>query len=169
MAVGGRAAGRLAGRMALGLVAPRPLARAQRIRANAVQSQRRTVPASDMVAALPIGCVHILMVHSWWYSLFPRCPLPPLLCVLAGCLLVVAPLPASSLPPSLSASGAKKDLHNLMARVLKKEFDLAYGGVWHCIVGRNFGSLVTHTSRTFIYFYIGQVAVLMFKAGSQAL
>jgi dynein light chain LC8-type len=56
-----------------------------------------------------------------------------------------------------------------MARVLKKEFDAAYGGVWHCIVGRNFGSVVTHTSRTFIYIYIGHVAVLMFKAGSQAL
>lgn len=66
-------------------------------------------------------------------------------------------------------SGAKKDLHNVMARVLKKEFDAAYGGVWHCIVGRNFGSVVTHTSRTFIYIYIGHVAVLMFKAGSQAL
>ena len=65
--------------------------------------------------------------------------------------------------------GAKKDLHNLMAKYIKKEFDATYGGVWHCIVGRNFGSLVTHTSRTFIYFYLGQLAVLLFKSGSQAL
>lgn len=65
--------------------------------------------------------------------------------------------------------GAKKDLHNLMARYIKKEFDATYGGVWHCCVGRNFGSLVTHTSRTFIYFYLGQLAVLLFKSGSQAL
>lgn len=65
--------------------------------------------------------------------------------------------------------GAKKDLHNLMARHIKKEFDASYGGVWHCVVGRNFGSLVTHTSRTFIYFYLGPLAVLLFKSGSQAL
>ncbi len=42
-------------------------------------------------------------------------------------------------------------------------------GCWHCVVGRNFGSLVTHTSRTFIYLYLGQLAVLLFKSGSQAL
>ena len=65
--------------------------------------------------------------------------------------------------------GAKKDLHNLMARYIKKEFDANYGGCWHCVVGRNFGSLVTHTSRTFIYFYTDGVAVLLFKSGSQAL
>ena len=46
-----------------------------------------------------------------------------------------------------------------MAKVIKKEFDATYGGVWHCVVGRNFGSLVTHETKTFIYFYLGQVAV----------
>jgi len=65
--------------------------------------------------------------------------------------------------------GAKKDFHNIVARIIKKEFDTQYGGCWHCVVGRNFGSLVTHTSRTFIYFYTGPVAVLLFKSGSQAL
>merc|ERR1712093_882301 len=29
---------------------------------------------------------------------------------------------------------------------------------WHCIVGRNFGSYVTHETKHFIYFYLGQVA-----------
>lgn len=65
-----------------------------------------------------------------------------------------------------SVSGGKKELNNVAARVIKKEFDGAYGGVWHCIVGRNFGSFVVHTSKTFIYFYLGQTAVLLFKAGS---
>jgi hypothetical protein len=33
----------------------------------------------------------------------------------------------------------------------------------HVIVGRNFGSYVTHETKHFIYFYLGQVAVLLFK------
>ena len=45
------------------------------------------------------------------------------------------------------------------------KFDKAYGGTWHCIVGRNFGSYVTHETKHFIYFYLGQVAVLLFKSG----
>lgn len=36
---------------------------------------------------------------------------------------------------------------------------------WHCIVGRNFGSYVTHETKNFIYFYLGQVAILLFKSG----
>lgn len=49
--------------------------------------------------------------------------------------------------------------------VIKKEFDKKYGPTFHCIVGRNFGSYVTHESRHFIYFYLGQVAILLFKSG----
>ncbi|RYG51950.1 hypothetical protein EON67_02305 [archaeon] len=48
---------------------------------------------------------------------------------------------------------------------IKKEFDKKYGPTWHCIVGRNFGSYVTHESKHFIYFYLGQIAVLLFKSG----
>ena len=65
-----------------------------------------------------------------------------------------------------------------------------YNPTWHCIVGRNFGSYVTHETRLveiliydnnigsyicvvlmyqifrhFIYFYLGQVAILLFKSG----
>jgi dynein light chain LC8-type len=35
----------------------------------------------------------------------------------------------------------------------------------HVVVGRNFGSYVTHETKHFIYFYLGQVAVLLFKSG----
>jgi len=38
-----------------------------------------------------------------------------------------------------------------------------YHGVWHCIVGRNFGSYVTNEAKHYIYFYQGQIAVLLFK------
>ncbi|KAK2785661.1 Dynein light chain [Onygenales sp. PD_12] len=31
-----------------------------------------------------------------------------------------------------------------IAQYIKKEFDLRKGATWHCIVGRNFGSFVTH-------------------------
>ncbi|CAI9180599.1 unnamed protein product [Rangifer tarandus platyrhynchus] len=47
---------------------------------------------------------------------------------------------------------------------IKKEFD-KYNPTWHCIVGRNFGSYVTHETKHFIYFYLGQVAILVFKSG----
>ncbi|KAF2276969.1 uncharacterized protein EI97DRAFT_432584 [Westerdykella ornata] len=50
-----------------------------------------------------------------------------------------------------------------IARYLKKEFDARKGATWHCIVGRNFGSFVTHESKNFIYFYLGHCAILLFK------
>merc|ERR1711977_568167 len=40
-----------------------------------------------------------------------------------------------------------------------------YNPTWHAIVGRNFGSYVTHETKHFIYFYLGQVAILLFKSG----
>merc|ERR1712226_476421 len=48
---------------------------------------------------------------------------------------------------------------------IKKEFDKKYNPSWHAIVGRNFGSYVTHETKHFIYFYLGQVAILLFKSG----
>ncbi|XP_027265826.1 dynein light chain 1, cytoplasmic [Cricetulus griseus] len=48
---------------------------------------------------------------------------------------------------------------------IKKEFDNKYKPTWHCIVGRNFGSSVTHETKHFNYFYLGQVAILLFKSG----
>ncbi|CAH8828087.1 unnamed protein product [Trichobilharzia szidati] len=58
--------------------------------------------------------------------------------------------------------------HNIekdVATFVKKEFDKKYGPTWHCIVGRNFGSYVTHEVNHFIYFYLQNVAVLLFKSG----
>ena len=31
-----------------------------------------------------------------------------------------------------------------------------YNPTWHAVVGRNFGSYVTHETKHFIYFYLGQ-------------
>ena len=35
-----------------------------------------------------------------------------------------------------------------IAAYIKKEFDKKYNPTWHCIVGRNFGSYVTHETRS---------------------
>ncbi|CDS41787.1 dynein light chain [Echinococcus multilocularis] len=59
----------------------------------------------------------------------------------------------------------KFNIEKDIAAYLKKEFDKEYGPIWHCIVGRNFGSYVTHEAKHFIYFYMGQVAILLFKSG----
>lgn len=46
---------------------------------------------------------------------------------------------------------------------IKKEMDNNHGHTWHCIVGKKFGSYVTHEVGGFIYFYIDDLAVLLFK------
>ncbi|KAM5248095.1 dynein light chain 1, cytoplasmic-like [Ctenodactylus gundi] len=47
----------------------------------------------------------------------------------------------------------------------KKEFEKKYNPTWHCIVRRNFCCCVTHETKHFIYFYLGQRAILLFKSG----
>ncbi|XP_071724065.1 uncharacterized protein [Rutidosis leptorrhynchoides] len=46
---------------------------------------------------------------------------------------------------------------------LKKEFDKVYGSAWHCIVGSNFGSFVTHATGCFLYFSMEKLYILLFK------
>ncbi|VEU22957.1 DEKNAAC104279 [Brettanomyces naardenensis] len=50
-----------------------------------------------------------------------------------------------------------------IAASIKKSMDKAYGPTWHCIVGKNFGSFVSHESGNFIYFYVDNLAFLLFK------
>ncbi|PHH67009.1 hypothetical protein CDD81_4404 [Ophiocordyceps australis] len=50
-----------------------------------------------------------------------------------------------------------------IAQHIKRTFDEKKGPTWHCIVGRNFGSFVTHETKHFIYFYLGHCAILLFK------
>ncbi|CAO3635941.1 unnamed protein product [Mucor fragilis] len=58
----------------------------------------------------------------------------------------------------------KYNIEKDIAAHIKREFDRKYGPTWHCVVGRNFGSFVTHESKHFIYFYHGQIAILLFKS-----
>ncbi|XP_065871570.1 uncharacterized protein [Euphorbia lathyris] len=50
-----------------------------------------------------------------------------------------------------------------IAMSLKKEFDSVYGPAWHCIVGKSFGSFVTHSSGGFVYFSADKLSFLLFK------
>ena len=55
------------------------------------------------------------------------------------------------------------DSYLKIAEEVKKEFDHKYKKAWHCIVGENFGSFVTHESKTFIFFSIANISILLFK------
>ncbi|CAM9368584.1 unnamed protein product [Ectocarpus fasciculatus] len=58
------------------------------------------------------------------------------------------------------------DTHGLLcAETIKNEFDTRWSPHWHVIIGRNFGSYVTHETKNFLFFYLDDKAVMMFKAG----
>ena len=51
----------------------------------------------------------------------------------------------------------------LVAGKIKRHFETKYHGMlWHCAVGRNFACFVTHEQSKFLYFYIGQMAVVLY-------
>jgi dynein light chain LC8-type len=56
------------------------------------------------------------------------------------------------------------DSYMKIAEEIKREFDHKYKKTWHCIVGENFGSFITHESKTFIFFQIAQISILLFKS-----
>ncbi|KAH3900337.1 dynein light chain SCDLUD_003311, partial [Saccharomycodes ludwigii] len=57
----------------------------------------------------------------------------------------------------------KHQLEREIAAYIKKKLDEEEGALWHVIVGKNFGSYVTHEKGYFIYFYINNLAFLVFK------
>lgn len=52
-----------------------------------------------------------------------------------------------------------------VAELIKKHLDETWSPSWHVIIGKNFGSLCTHETKRFLYFYTGDKAVMIFKAG----
>eukprot|EP00921_Rhytidocystis_pertsovi_P018436 GHVQ01029167.1.p1 GENE.GHVQ01029167.1~~GHVQ01029167.1.p1 ORF type:complete len:147 (+),score=18.24 GHVQ01029167.1:476-916(+) len=52
-----------------------------------------------------------------------------------------------------------------IADSIKAHFDSQHGPTWNCIVGRNFGSSVTHETKHYIYFAIAQLSILLWKCG----
>lgn len=45
----------------------------------------------------------------------------------------------------------KYELESDVAGHIKKQMDVSYGLLWHCIVGTRFGSYVTHLQGSFLY------------------
>uniref|UniRef100_A0A7S2W886 Dynein light chain n=1 Tax=Rhizochromulina marina TaxID=1034831 RepID=A0A7S2W886_9STRA len=52
-----------------------------------------------------------------------------------------------------------------VAEKIKREFDERWTPYWHVIIGKNFGSFVTHETKRFLYFYFDDKAVMIYKAG----
>ena len=48
---------------------------------------------------------------------------------------------------------------------MKAFFDHNYQPNWHCVIGKNFYCSFSHEAKTCIFFYIGQIAVLLYKLG----
>ncbi|KAG2125029.1 outer dynein arm light chain 8 [Suillus clintonianus] len=63
-----------------------------------------------------------------------------------------------------SAALEKYTIEKDIAAQIKKEFDRRHGPTWHVVVGKNFGSYVTHETKHFIYFYVGSLAILIWKS-----
>ena len=53
-----------------------------------------------------------------------------------------------------------------VAAHIKKVFDEKYKPTWHCLVGRNFSSFVSHEKNSCCYFYLGQMGVMLWKTPS---
>lgn len=60
--------------------------------------------------------------------------------------------------------GEVKHFHEI-AKAVKEAFDEKYPGSWHVIVGKSYGSFVTHQASRMIYFFLGQVGFLIFQHG----
>lgn len=55
---------------------------------------------------------------------------------------------------------------NAVATFIKHEVVKKYKGIWHCVVGKNYGSFVTHETKGYIYITWGQMSVLLWKTVS---
>jgi dynein light chain LC8-type len=52
-----------------------------------------------------------------------------------------------------------------LAKKLKLDFDLKFHCSWQCVVGKNFGCDIEFEAKHYIYFYVGSLAILLWKAG----
>ena len=52
-----------------------------------------------------------------------------------------------------------------VSRQMKEFFDKKYQPNWHCVVGKNFYSSFSHEEKTYIFFSVGQISVLLSKVG----
>ena len=55
------------------------------------------------------------------------------------------------------------DTEKSISEFIKNFFDKKYAPNWHCVVGKHFASYVTHQTKHYCFFYIGQMAFLLYK------
>ncbi|CAF2463615.1 unnamed protein product [Rotaria sp. Silwood2] len=53
-----------------------------------------------------------------------------------------------------------------LAGYLKRTADKKFSPCWHCIVGKQFSSYVTHEMNGFVYFTKGPISILLFRSGA---
>ena len=58
----------------------------------------------------------------------------------------------------------KYNIEKDIAAFIKKEFDKKYNPTWHCIVGRNWGSCVTHSKQCYIRILYKDFTILLYKS-----
>lgn len=73
------------------------------------------------------------------------------------------PMQERALRFTRSLLGLNPPSNTILARSIKKEFDLLYGPAWHCVVGKSFGSFVTHSPGGFVYYAVDSLCFLLFK------
>ena len=64
---------------------------------------------------------------------------------------------------SSSNEDINSEIYTKIAADIQKSFERKYSTYWHCIVGDNFGSFVTHENKTFIFLEIEGLSILIFK------
>lgn len=52
----------------------------------------------------------------------------------------------------------------LIAESIKQDFDQMFTPTWHCIVGRNWGSCVTHSKQCYIRILYKDLTILLYKS-----
>ncbi|KAA0193978.1 Dynein light chain type [Fasciolopsis buskii] len=57
----------------------------------------------------------------------------------------------------------KFDQNRDVATYIKRQFDKKYNATWHCIVGRDYGSFISHEAEHFVDFRLGDRAVLLYR------
>lgn len=67
---------------------------------------------------------------------------------------------------SAKSNLAKHRDESLVAQAMQKELQTKYQKSWSIFVGRSFGSSLVPDRRRFVFFYVGQMAILAFLAGN---
>jgi hypothetical protein len=50
-----------------------------------------------------------------------------------------------------------------IAKFIKESLDKKYGPCWVCIVGQEFRMHCSHIAKTFMFFYVGKVAICVYQ------